>query len=197
MFNETLTVELSASCRGLIHVQRNSTTELSASCVDSLGRDPHAKARGGPRWPLAPPPAIPRRSPRFAWGPSPGGSPRPPLRATKFQSPSCRPHAATRNSPSIPTLRVGPLAKEARASASFTGDEISIAELSASCRDSQFPVDPHASRGAPRREARAATPLRACDVWRTRWRAVAADSVARVRSAKGTWSTRRAPLSSP
>src|SRR5438477_6218230 len=30
------------------------TVELSASSVDSLGRNPHAKAHRGPRWPLAP-----------------------------------------------------------------------------------------------------------------------------------------------
>src|SRR6266480_2883035 len=40
-------------------------------------------------------------------------------------------------------------------SASFTFDETLTVELSASCRGSQFPVDPHASRGAPRPVARA------------------------------------------
>ncbi len=43
------------------------------------------------------------------------------------------------------------------ASASSTFDEALAVELSASSVGSQFPVDPHASRGAPRREARAST----------------------------------------
>src|SRR5438552_4995937 len=92
---------------------------------------------------------------------------------------ACRPHASTRNSRPIP-LRgsrgrwLAPLLaiprrspcyawgdwrrREARASASSTFDEKRNVGLSASSVDSQFPVDPHATRGAPRREARAATP---------------------------------------
>src|SRR6202165_3755194 len=113
---------------------------------------------------LAPLLAIPRRSPRFAWGPSPGGS----RRYSQFPvdphalrgAPRREARAATRNSPSIPTLCVGPLAGRLAPLLAIPRRSPRFAWGPApggSRRYSQFPVDPHALRGAPRREARAAT----------------------------------------
>ena len=74
-----------------------------------------------------------------------------PLRSTKFQPPSCQPHAPRppRRPPSLLDRVVGPLRRPPRLLREF--DRC----VSASCVDSQFPADP-ASR-VPRPVARAAT----------------------------------------
>src|SRR5256885_10745143 len=49
-FEETQTTELSASSAlGLLPDHRNRHTACRPRCVDSLGRDPHAKPHGAPR----------------------------------------------------------------------------------------------------------------------------------------------------
>jgi hypothetical protein len=55
----------------------------------------------------------------------------------------CRPHASTRNSPSIPALRAGRLATPggSRRGLRYRLPSINV-ELSAASVDSQFPVDP-------------------------------------------------------
>ena len=59
------------------------------------------------------------------------------------------------NSPPIPTLRVGrPATPGGSRVGLFRANTELICRESASSVDSQFPVDPHASRGAPRRAAR-------------------------------------------
>src|SRR5216683_868283 len=60
-----------------------------------------------------------------------------------------RPPASTRNSPSIPTLRAGRLATPGGSRRGLHNASVNeICWASAASVDSQFPVDPHASRGA-------------------------------------------------
>src|SRR5438128_5973129 len=94
--------------------------------------------------------AIPRRSPRFAWGPSPGSRVAASLDALHNAKGGASASAPTRNSPSIPTLCVGALAGLSRRG--LLGRPTQCQGRSVGLRaDSQFPVDPHALRGGPRR----------------------------------------------
>jgi hypothetical protein len=70
-----------------------------------------------------------------------------------------RPPTSTRNSRRSPRLRVGPLVRPSQRGLFYPLTR-SICCASAADVDSQFPVDPHATRGAPRRVARKVTSSR-------------------------------------
>src|SRR5205823_14367041 len=78
-FRDISAAESSASCVGLRYVRRNSIAESSASCVDS-------------QFPADPASRVPRPVARASAS----------LRSTKYQPPSRRPQASTRNSRPIP-----------------------------------------------------------------------------------------------
>src|SRR5450631_3999682 len=99
-----------------------------------------------------------RRSPCYAWGPAPGGS-RGGLLGRSRQLVCLGSAAQGRLAlPSIPMLRVGPRAGWLARRPPWTVASIGLSRVGRP-GSTRLAVDPHATRGAPRRVARAAASL--------------------------------------